>query len=186
MLVNHIGPVFLTTRLLPLLQQDTGSPRTARIVNVASRLEKMGQVAVWCEHPSDACGGKPYSTMKAYGTSKQANLHFTYELSRRLAGQPVCVNAVTPGMVNTQLGRFHWWYPLTAPLRWALLRSPAHGALPSVHCAADPDMDGVSGKYFGATKDNLVEEVLSSEASQDAELSKVLWDRTEKLLEFMK
>ena len=60
------------------------------------------------------------------------------------------------------------------------------GALPSVHCAADPDMDGVLGKYFGATKDNLVEEVLSSEASQDAELSKVLWDRTEKLLEFMK
>eukprot|EP00658_Telonema_sp_P-2_P010177 TRINITY_DN13830_c0_g1_i8.p1 TRINITY_DN13830_c0_g1~~TRINITY_DN13830_c0_g1_i8.p1 ORF type:complete len:151 (-),score=16.49 TRINITY_DN13830_c0_g1_i8:300-752(-) len=115
-------------------------------------------------------------------TELQANLHFTYELSRRLTGQQIAVFGVTPGMVNTQLGRFNWWYGLVAPLRALLLRSPAIGAAPSVHCATSIDLEGVTGKYFGASKHGLVQEVVSSTASRNQTLNKQLWECSNSLL----
>ena len=49
-----------------------------------------------------------YSTMKAYGQSKLANILFVQELSERVVAQGfsnVMVTAVHPGVVTTELSR---------------------------------------------------------------------------------
>lgn len=182
MMANHLGPTLLTWRLAHLLAQAGTPDRQARIVLVSSRLEKNGSVESWCEQPSVACAGGNYSGFGAYATSKQANLHINYELSRILEGTNITTNAVTPGMVNSQLGRFNWWYPLSWPLRQLLLKSCKQGAIPSVHCASDPSIEGISGEYFGLDKSGDVVRVQSSDKSRDEQLNKKVWAMSDKLL----
>ena len=52
-----------------------------------------------------------YSPHLSYSQSKLANILFTYELARRLKARnsPVMVNALHPGVVNTDLFQYvHW------------------------------------------------------------------------------
>lgn len=52
-----------------------------------------------------------YSPHLSYSQSKLANILFTYELDRRLKklNSPVTVNAIHPGVVNTDLFQYvHW------------------------------------------------------------------------------
>lgn len=48
---------------------------------------------------------KSYDEGKAYNQSKLANILFTRELAKRLRGTNVTVNAVHPGIVDTDLFR---------------------------------------------------------------------------------
>ncbi|GAG27457.1 unnamed protein product, partial [marine sediment metagenome] len=84
-LVNHLAPFLLTTLLLEILQ---GSP-PARIVNVSSDGHKLATMDL-----DDLGFKRGFSGMKAYGRSKLANIMFTYELARRLAGSNVTANAL--------------------------------------------------------------------------------------------
>ena len=68
------------------------------------------------------------------------------------------------------------------PLRTALLRSCESGAVPSVYCASSPEIEGVTGKYFGASKSGAPEQVESSERSQDAALNQEVWKVTDSLV----
>ena len=76
MSVNLEAPVFLTRDLLPRLRRDGGS-----VVNVSSR--------------AGVCG---FAGQTAYCASKFGIEAFTRCLALELAGSPVSVNAVTPGM----------------------------------------------------------------------------------------
>ena len=77
-------------------------------------------------------------------------------------------------MVNTELSRFapRWVQLLSAPLRWALLRSPARGADTPVWLAASDDADaaGANGGYFyDRTR------ITASAAASDPATSAALW-----------
>lgn len=48
---------------------------------------------------------KQYDAGAAYNQSKLANLMFARELARKLSGTGVTVNAVNPGLVDTELMR---------------------------------------------------------------------------------
>src|SRR5436305_1749883 len=76
--LNHLAYFLLTNLLLDPLQE--GAP--ARVVNVASEAHR------WVSRFDfdDPQGRKKYGGLHAYGQSKFANILFTYELSRRLAG----------------------------------------------------------------------------------------------------
>merc|ERR1712232_26566 len=65
------------------------------------------------------------------------------------------VNATTPGMVDTQLGRHSvkpWLWPLTKPLRLLLLQSPAEGALRAFANGFLPNESLSGGKFCDAEK----------------------------------
>lgn len=167
--VNHLGHFLLTHLLLDLLRRSAPS----RIVVVSSKLYKRGEINF-----DDLNSERGYDGAAAYGRSKLANLLFTLELGRRLEDTGVTVNALTPGIVRTELGR-HVHVPLLAkPLvslaTWALLRSPEEGARTSVYLASSPDVEAVRGKCFA----DCQEQKLLPKAIDEGVAAK-LWDISE-------
>ena len=163
--VNHLAYFLLTHLLLDRLRASA----PARIVNVASDAHRWGTIDF-----DDLEGEKSYRSMRIYGRSKLANILFTYELARRLEGTGVTVNCLHPGAVSTRLGAQNGAIArvLIGLLR-PFLRSPQDGAKTSVHLAAAPEVDGVSGKYFIDCRP-----AQSSRESQDREIARRLWERS--------
>lgn len=96
--VNHLGHFALTGLLLPSLLAAPG----ARIVTVSSVLHALARV-----DPRDLNSVRRYGRWTAYARSKSANLLFTHELARRLAGREgasdVRAVAAHPGYAETGL-----------------------------------------------------------------------------------
>jgi NAD(P)-dependent dehydrogenase (short-subunit alcohol dehydrogenase family) len=141
--LNHLAPFLLTTLLLDRLQQSGQS----RVVTVSSAAQSAGRLDF-----EDLQGERDYSGSRAYSQSKLANLLFTRELAKRLAGTSVTANAVHPGLVNTGFGaedpsRFQ---RLLVPLLRPVMKSPAQGAARSIRAASDPGLAGASGQFFRA------------------------------------
>ncbi|XP_067099303.1 retinol dehydrogenase 14-like [Osmerus mordax] len=167
--VNHLGHFLLTHLLKDLLIKSAPS----RIIVVSSKLYKYGQINF-----EDLNSDNSYDKALAYGRSKLANLLFTCELACRLKETGVTVNALTPGLVRTNLGR-HVSIPLLAkPLfnmaSRVFFKSPEQGAQTSVYLACSPDVEGVCGKCFADCK----EQSLLPKAT-DEEVARKLWDISE-------
>lgn len=167
--LNHLN-YFMTTLLL--IQPLMAAP-SARIVNVSSgshRGEKMRFDDLQFENG--------YNAMAAYGQSKLANLLFTYELARRLAGTDMTVNAVHPGFVNTHLAKQNGVLvrAVMNVIHFLFARSPQKGAETPLYLASSPEVKGVTGKYFIDKKP-----VRSSEASYDQNAAQRLWEISETL-----
>nr|XP_046269742.1 retinol dehydrogenase 14-like [Scatophagus argus] len=167
--VNHLGHFLLTHLLLNLLKQSAPS----RIVVVSSKLYKRGHINF-----EDLNSEQSYDKAFAYSRSKLANLLFTCELARRLEGSGVTVNALTPGIVRTNLGR-HVHVPVLAKplfnlISWGLFKSPEEGAQTSVYLACSPDVDGVQGKCFAGCQPQIV-----LDKATDQDVARKLWDISE-------
>jgi NAD(P)-dependent dehydrogenase (short-subunit alcohol dehydrogenase family) len=138
---NHVGHFALTGLLLDTLTDD------GRIVTVSSIAHRRG-TADFSE--PDAAS---YQPDEAYARSKLANLLFTYELDRRLAGSGIHALAAHPGVVGTALWRTSSAFERVMvsnrlrALNFWLAQDAAAGALPSLRAATDPDARG--GDYFG-------------------------------------
>lgn len=170
--VNHLGHFLLTHLLLDLLKASAPS----RIVVVSSKLYKYGHINF-----DDLNSENNYNKSFCYSQSKLANLLFTLELARRLEGTGVTVNALTPGIVRTRLGR-HIQIPLLAkPLFYlaslVFFKSPLEGAQTPLYLACSPEVEGVSGKCFA----NCEEEELLPKAT-DQEAAKKLWDISRRMV----
>jgi len=86
---------------------------------------------------------------KVYGRSKLANILFTRELARRLAGTGVTANCLHPGFVATRFGNQSGGLislGIRIAKRFAL--SPQQGAETLVYLASSPEVASVTGKYF--------------------------------------
>ncbi|XP_004418363.1 PREDICTED: retinol dehydrogenase 14 [Ceratotherium simum simum] len=174
--VNHLGHFLLTNLLLGLLKSSAPS----RIVVVSSKLYKYGDINF-----EDLNSEQSYNKSFCYSRSKLANILFTRELARRLEGTNVTVNVLHPGVVRTNLGR-HIHIPLLVkPLfnlvSWAFFKTPAEGAQTSIYLASSPEVEGVSGKYFGNCKE---EELLPK--AMDESLARKLWDISEVMVGILK
>ena len=154
---NHLAAFLLTNLLLPTLKASAPS----RIVTVSSGAHTMGKIDF-----EDLLSVHGYGEIRAYNASKLANVLFTYELARRLAGTGVTANVVEPGFVKTNL-RVPFPFSLFSFMRG----SAVNGARPTVFLASSPEVDGVSGTFFSqkgvATK--------SSKLSYDGNAAKRLW-----------
>jgi len=153
---NHLGPFLLTNLILPLLTASAPS----RVVMVASGAHTMGKIDF-----DDVQASRRYNEIAVYNQSKLANLLFTYELARRIAGTGVSANAADPGFVKTNL-RVPFPYSIFSFVRGAAV----DGARPAVFLASSPEVGGVSGRYFGRKG-----EVRSSKASLDEADARRLW-----------
>ncbi|XP_042536769.1 retinol dehydrogenase 14 [Dipodomys spectabilis] len=174
--VNHLGHFLLTHLLLGLLKSSAPS----RIVVVSSKLYKYGDINF-----EDLNSEQSYNKSFCYSRSKLANILFTRELARRLEGTNVTVNVLHPGIVRTNLGR-HIHIPLLArPLfslvSWAFFKSPLEGAQTSIYLASSPEVEGVSGRYFGDCKE---EELLPK--AMDESVARKLWDISEVMVGILK
>ncbi|HEY9233285.1 MAG TPA: SDR family oxidoreductase [Blastocatellia bacterium] len=163
--VNHLGYFLLTTLLLDLLKRSA----PARVVNVSSGAHASGHINF-----DDLQGESAYSGVKAYCHSKLANILFTRELARRLAGTGVTANCLHPGAVATGIFRA-LPKPVEALIKLVTL-SPEKGAQTSVYLASSPAVEAVTGKYFV----RRVEATPSAEARDD-EVARRLWDESARL-----
>src|SRR5512138_677785 len=167
--VNHLAPFLLTTLLVPRLRASAPS----RVVTVSSEAHRMGPLDL-----DDLEARRGYSAMRVYGRSKLANVLFANELARRLDGAGVASNSLHPGVVATGFGRNDpGWLRLLVTLGRPFLASPEKGARTSLHVAAAPEVEGVTGQYF---KDRRV--VAPAPYARDEGVQARLWELSERLV----
>ena len=136
--------------------------------------------------PEDLNGdNRPYDPFQAYCDTKLANLLFTLELQRRLAraGSGVRAMAAHPGISKTNLAS-HVTGPkgLVLKILASFAQDAEHGALPTLY-AATADLPG--GTYTGpdgpGERRGYPTIVQASQAAQDSELARRLWDASSQL-----
>jgi retinol dehydrogenase 12 len=163
--VNHLAAFLLTNLLLARLIASA----PARIVTVASHAHRY---AYGHMNFADLQSGQRYAGMRVYGQSKLANILFTRELARRLAGTNVTANCLHPGTVATRFGQnnrgvMRWGTKLIAPF----VRTAAKGAETAVYLCASPDVDGMTGQYFYNKRPGRL-----NDAAQNDGDARRLWD----------
>ncbi len=169
---NHLGYFLLTQLLLDRIKASA----PARIVNVSSRAHVGSEIDF-----DDLNAEHGYSIAKAYGRSKLANVLFTYELARRLEGSGVTANALHPGVVRTGFGKNSGGLlgsivKVGISVVGVFFTIPEKGAETTIHLAASPDVEGVTGKYFVRSR-----EAESSPASHDRDAARRLREVSEQM-----
>ncbi|WP_399896408.1 SDR family NAD(P)-dependent oxidoreductase [Streptomyces sp. BBFR51] len=143
--INHVAPFLLTHTLLAA----GAFAEHARIVNIASSVARRGGLDP--REPDvtgTSRGGRRYSQLHVYGTSKLVGLLATMELARRL---PVGMRAYNadPGMVkngfNTNSGGL---MRLTGPLFRPFAITPDEGVRPACSLATARTAPEPNGGYF--------------------------------------
>src|SRR5690348_14212815 len=171
---NHLGHFALTGLLLQQMLPVPGS----RVVTVSSTAHRLRAQINFGDLQSE----RSYSRVAAYGQSKLANLMFTYELQRRLAGAATTIAvAAHPGLASTELTRHT--PAITAFANALISQTAAMGALPVLRAATDPGVLG--GQYYGPGRlfgirgyPKLAE---SSGQSHDTAIQRRLWTVSEEL-----
>jgi len=177
--INHLGHFALTGLLIDQLLRTAHS----RVVSVTSAACRFGRLD-FGNPMSD--GAKGYSAFRAYARSKLANLLFTYELDRRLAGLPTIAVAAHPGGAATGLGRRmdeRRSYRTLLPLLEWISQSAAAAARPILRAATDPDVRG--GEVYGPSgwlgMRGRPVRVQPARHSRDTEAARRLWELSERL-----
>jgi len=173
---NYLGP-FLLTRLV-LDRVKAAAP--SRIVVVGSEAHRMA-APFDPERFEDLGRYGPMNNNLAYGRTKLLDQLFTNELARRLAGTGVTANSVCPGLVATNLVDMGPLRPIMqAVARTPFVNTPAEGARLVVRLAADPKLEGLTGRFYTTTPGmRLLPPV---PAMLDTQLQRRIWERTETLV----
>ena len=169
--LNHLAYFTLTRELLPLLQ---AAPEP-RIVCVSSDSHLKGKIDF-----DNLQGEKKYFIMSQYENTKLMNVLFVKELSRRLQGTGITVNALHPGVVKTKIGSKS--KNLFFGMAWQTFSvlagiSEERGAATSVYLASSEDVKGVTGQYFSDCRPAKTNPI-----AEDETVAKRLWEETERIL----
>lgn len=153
--VNHLAHWLLTGLLLPRVA-DGG-----RVVNVAS----IGQAPIDWDDPLLEHG---WESFRAYAQSKLAQIMFTIDLADRVAGRGIATNAVHPAtLMDTQMVRETFGRATS---------TVDDGVGPVVRLADDPDLGGVSGRFF-----DQAQESEPHPQAADPDARRRLWDLSAEL-----
>ena len=162
---NHLGHFLLTQMLLDRIK----SSGPARIVTVASRAHTRVSGIDWeaVRKPTKTMAGLP-----EYGVSKLANVLFSAELSRRLAGSSVTTHSLHPGVVASDVWRAVPW-PFRSLIKLGMI-SVEEGAATTLHCSTAVEAGHETGLYYDKCRVKT-----PSRVAQDAALAAELWRRSE-------
>jgi NAD(P)-dependent dehydrogenase (short-subunit alcohol dehydrogenase family) len=172
---NHLGHFALTNLLLERVN--------GRVVTVSSMAHRSGRI----DFDDLNWERKPYSSWRAYGQSKLANLLFTSELQRRLsaAGSTVLATAAHPGYAatNLQFHSGHRAFDLLSSVGNRLLAQDENGgALPTLYAALeDIPGDSYAGPGGFMEQRGAAKLVGRSAAAKDGDVARRLWDVSEEL-----
>ncbi|MFX0148760.1 MAG: SDR family oxidoreductase [Candidatus Hodarchaeota archaeon] len=158
--VNYLAPFLLSNLLLDVLKSSNPS----RIINVSSGTHKNASI----DFNDLQSSNKKYRAFKVYGISKLALTMFTYELSRKVKQFGITVNAVHPGVVNSNLGRDLSTF--SQAFGRLFFKKPIKGAETSIYLASSLEIEGVTGKYFVKKQP-----INSSKESYNEDDAKKLW-----------
>jgi NAD(P)-dependent dehydrogenase (short-subunit alcohol dehydrogenase family) len=166
--LNHMAYFVLTAGLTERLIASA----PARIVNTASNAHRKGKLDF-----DDLQSAKSFGAFPVYGTSKLCNILFTRELARRLSGQGVTANSLSPGFVATRFGDesggLHQFF-----IRFAKLfaKTSEQGADTLIWLASSPDVATTTGEFFHERRRGT----LTPDAQDDA-LARRLWVESERI-----
>jgi len=169
--LNYLSPFLLTTLLIDMLKaSDQG-----RVINVSSGAHARGNIQFDnLQYKHDFIG------FDAYAQSKLALILFTYELSRRLQGTNITVNALHPGLVDTNFGKNNGlirFYLRRLVKRGKIEITPMEGAKTSIYLAGSEALNHCTGGYYINEK-----KTDSSLASYDLSVARSLWSITKELV----
>jgi NAD(P)-dependent dehydrogenase (short-subunit alcohol dehydrogenase family) len=169
--LNHLAYFQLTTSLLDLIRVTPG----ARVVSTSSSMQARGKLDLEKTPTSLESSGPG-----AYATSKLANVLFTKELQRRLAGTSATANCFEPGMVRTQFGGMGSDQGLLLNIVYAIAKpfasTPEQGADSLIWLATAPEAAALKGEYVSKRRP-----VTPQKQALDSKLASDLWTLSEKL-----
>jgi NAD(P)-dependent dehydrogenase (short-subunit alcohol dehydrogenase family) len=158
---NYLGHFLLTKLLLEKLKMSAPS----RIIMVSSDMALQPKSIKW-----ELLSKKtPLNFIELYSLSKFCLLLLTAELARKLNNTQVTVNAVHPGLVQSNITV---WHRLSKYLGIGI--SPKDGAYSTLFCATASEVEGISGKFF----DPKGREIPLPQAAQDVRLAEELWEKS--------
>jgi WW domain-containing oxidoreductase len=175
---NHMGHFVLLHNLLDCVT----AAEAGRIVMPSSAAHMMTPRGGINFNNLDASRG--YSACQFYGQSKLANLLTAKHLAQKLKGSNTTVNAVHPGVINTNLARdvggvFSAAMGMVMP---AIAKSVAQGAATQCYVACSDEVECVTGEYFADCKI-----ARSSRHGRNMKLARQLWEDSERLaMEYLK
>ncbi len=169
---NHLGHFLLTN----LLMENLKTAGNARIINLSSIVHRSTRELYLGDINYE---NSEYTGWKSYSRSKFCNILFTKELARRSERTGITVNAVHPGGVRTTIAEKNAnWH---TKLGWILMKpfmiTVEQGAATSVHLASSAEVEGRTGHYWVRCRQEW-----SNRPSQDPELAKALWKKSEELV----
>ena len=157
--VNYLAGFVLTERLLPLLERSA----PARIVMVASR----GQAALDFDDPM--LERTFYEGRRAYAQSKLAQITYAVDLAGRLGpNSGVTVNALHPSTYMPT--------KIVLEQNGESIDSLERGLEATLRLAFDPELEGVSGRYY-----DREDEVRANDAAYDPLQQRHLRELSERL-----
>ncbi len=185
---NHLGHFLLTNLLIDKMTEP------ARIIVVSSGTHDPDTIDGRFNKPiflgatrlAKPESEKDMTGMQRYSTSKLANLMFAYELSRRLNGKKITVNAFDPAAVpatnllSSIKNPFARWSIRASTKMFKLLgvkiSTPERSGSAMARLLLDEKLNDVTGKYF-----QILDEKQSSKQSYDKKIATELWNDSEKL-----
>ena len=144
--INHLGHMVFVNRLLGRSYMSS----QGRIVVVSSRAAYRMAPESGIEF-DNLDGSADYKDRRAYGHSKLANALFSLHLARLLKGTRITVNALHPGVINTDLFRDEgrlFRAAVSAATSLGYGKTVEEGAATSCYVATSPLLASTSGEFF--------------------------------------
>jgi WW domain-containing oxidoreductase len=162
-LANHLGHFALVNGIAGLLRDNGGR---AVIVSSGAAVDAAPAAGIMFDNLD---GGQFYEPAAFYAQSKLANALFAKELSRRLKGRGITVNAVDPGSARTRIN--------TRYFTRLFAKSAAQAAATQTLVAASPRASGITGEFWSDCSISPGTPLL-----QDAALALRLWDVSDEII----
>ena len=182
---NHIGHMYFTLLLLPLLTKTSSQGENdARIINISSVAHKtapFGGILLEGDGAKLKTTMKEYALMTRYGQSKLANILLTTQLAKRYPH--ILSVAIHPGIVSTNIAhsvmQSKWYLALINKLMDPFLKRSTEGVKNQLWAATARKELIQNGKYYVPVGSLGGYSALA----KNEKLSDELWDWTVKELE---